>query len=241
MMDNEQFSQGRTFLARKGINLVAVFSLKDLPNSLLSCVKESEIEIKDYQRLVLLGHSGRQLWNALKDEGKCLFASKAPIDRFSRQIVEQAVRSYWNDSSFELLYPGDNLVPLQQLGKMAGWHHDSPMGVGINEDHGLWFAYRALFLIDAALPLNRQSPGASPCENCLESNCITACPAAALSRSESIDVGRCTQFRLEKSSPCRDRCLSRERCPVAPQRRYDREQIGYHYLQSLAVIQEYYS
>lgn len=240
MMDIEQFNQGVDFLERKGINLVAVFALDDLPDELCSSIKALGVDIKDYQRLVLLGHAGKSFWSVLKNEDKSLFDREAPIDLFSHQVVEQTVRSYWGDVLIEALYPGDSSIPLQQLGKMAGWHHKSPMGVGINEEYGLWFAYRALFLIDAPLPLRRKPSGISPCENCLDKFCITACPAAALDCSKDPEINRCSQFRVKKDSPCQDRCLARESCPVALDQRYSREQISYHYLQSLRVVQAYF-
>ncbi len=240
MMSRVEFDRGITFLEENGINLVAIFDLNDLPDRLHLDIKKLGIEIKAYQRLVLLGHSGRTLWKVLKDQDKKLFDSNAPIDQFSQQISEYTVKAYWGDVKTEMLYPGDNPISLQQLGKMAGWHHDSPMGVGINEEHGLWFAYRALFLIDAPLPLMKQPQGVSPCESCFDAPCVVTCPATALSSSESFKIERCSQFRIKSASPCRDRCLARESCSVASEQRYNREQISYHYLQSLAVIQEYY-
>lgn len=230
-----QFEKGLGFLEENGINLVAIFDLNNLPSGLLSGVKTS-----NYQRLVLLGHAGRTFWTALKAKDKALFDSTAPIDLFSRRIAEEVTETYWGGAKTELLYPNASVVPLQQLGKIAGWHHDSPMGVGINKKHGLWFAYRALFLIDSPLPLTQPLQSSSPCESCFDRPCIEVCPANALKSTESIEIQSCSRFRIKKHSACKDRCLARECCPAALEQRYDREQISYHYLQSLAVIKEYY-
>jgi hypothetical protein len=230
-----QFERGLDFLEENGINLVAVLDLNNLSSGLLSDVKT-----KNYQRLVLLGHAGRTLWNRLKDQDKGLFDSSAPIDLFSCRIVVEVAETYWGSAKIELLYPNASAVPLQQLGEIAGWHHDSPMGVGINKEHGLWFAYRALFLVDNLLPLTLPVQSSSPCESCFDSPCIEACPANALSSSAGIEIRRCSQFRIKKHSACEDRCLARECCPAAFEQRYDREQISYHYLHSLAVVKEYY-
>jgi hypothetical protein len=230
-----KFSQGIDFLKSRGINLVAIFDVNSLPQAL----KASGVKIKAGQRLVLLGHGGKRFWNELKREGIEPFHSEVPVDFFSQKIAEQLVSDYWGAASIEWLYPGNAAISLQQLGKLAGWHHDSPMGLGIHPEHGLWFAYRALFLIKAALPPTSQLQSRSPCVSCSLKSCLSVCPAGALNTSEFVDLGCCGEFRIQDNSPCEDRCLAREACPVATQNQYDREQISYHYLHSLAAIRKY--
>jgi hypothetical protein len=53
-------------------------------------------------------------------------------------------------------------------------------------------------------------------------------------------VTTCIDFRLQARSVCHDRCLSRMACPVAPEHRYDLDQLNYHYKYSLASIRRYY-
>ncbi len=234
-MEQLQFNQGLEFLKSRGINLVAIFDVNSIPQAL----KASGVNIKAGQRLVLLGHGGKRFWHGLKREGVESLHLEAPVDFFSQKIAEQLVSDYWGAAPIEWLYPGNAVISLQQLGKLAGWHHDSPMGLGIHPEYGLWFAYRALFLIEAALPLTVQRQNHSPCESCFVKSCLSSCPAGALNSSEVIDIDCCGEYRLQNDSSCNDRCLAREACPVAIQSQYDREQISYHFLHSLATIRKY--
>jgi hypothetical protein len=50
----------------------------------------------------------------------------------------------------------------------------------------------------------------------------------------------CIDFRLQEKSACQDRCLSRLACLVAPEHRYEPDQLRYHYTHSLANLRQYY-
>jgi hypothetical protein len=241
-MNETQFGRGLQHLAANGLNLVAVFDCEALPVPIRAPIEQGGIDLRDYQRLVLVGNAGRQLWQALQQARQTtpLLESDDPVDDFSRLTVEQTVRDHLADAPMSILYPGDIPIPLQRLGQMAGWHHDSPLGLGIHEMHGPWFAYRAAFLIDAPLPLRKGSPTRSPCESCRTHDCVAACPAGAVSFEQAIDTHACITHALTEGSPCRTRCLAREACPVAPQSRYERAQIRYHYERAIAAIEQYW-
>jgi epoxyqueuosine reductase len=128
---------------------------------------------------------------------------------------------------------------LQQLGELAGWSHPSPLGQGINPTYGVWFAYRAVFLTTAELPLTGGAPRPSPCDACLDKPCLSACPAGAVQPAR-FDIDGCANYRLQPASPCADRCLARMACPYFPEHRYSLEQIRYHYGRSLETLAAWY-
>jgi len=183
-------------------------------------------------QLHLFGHGGRALWRALKDSG---FESPEPVDDFSAATV----RRYFAEgleADYRLLFPDDALtLPLQQLGELAGWHHDSPFRVGVNRRFGSWFAYRAVALAATRLPVTPKAEWGAACPDCAVKPCINACPAGALV-SGSLELDRCIDYRLSEGSACADRCVARLACPVGCEHRYDREQVAYHYGRSLITL-----
>jgi hypothetical protein len=160
-----------------------------------------------------------------------------PIDAHSLRAIGAALA----DRPHRVLYPGvgSSTVPLARLGALAGWHHPSPLGLGIHPEHGLWFAYRALVVLAAPdLEPTPPAPGGPPCESCVDQPCLRACPAGAVDPA-GFRVRECVEFRVREASPCQDRCLARLACPVGAASRYDPDQLAYHYLQSLATIRRY--
>ncbi len=174
------------------------------------------------------------MWEAMQTSG---FSGKTdPIDSFSKGVVQRWLSANYPEAAFETVYPaGQRLVPLQQLGALAGWHHASPFRVGINREWGSWFAYRVALLIDAELPVTEPEDWDSPCVECAEKPCITACPAGAVGGTSDM-LPRCIDFRLQENSSCARQCLSRLACPVAMEHRYSSEQLNYHYGVSLQTI-----
>lgn len=241
LSDSEKFALARERLKTVGLDMVAVFDPAELPQPIVEPLLLAIDQGRPFQRVVLFGHSGRKFWEALSSEGKSLFETSEPVDRFSRQSIEAVLEQSWKGMAVQFLYPGRHIIPLQQLGRLAGWHHDSPLGIGIKDGVGLWFAYRALVLIDAPIPVSQPESYSSPCDRCVESQCVSTCPADALSRDQAIDLQSCAGFRLQEASVCSDRCIARESCNVGLEYRYCREQIQYHYCHSLLTLKEYYS
>lgn len=214
-----------------GLNLQAVFNLDDLPPEIRTQLAAGP----EWQQLILIGHGGRRLWEAVQASG---IASADPIDDFTIRTVEQWFVRQYPEHRYELRYPGERSVGLQALGKLAGWHHDSPFMVGVNAAWGSWYAYRALLLCDTDFAPTPVMSGVSPCLSCPAAPCIAACPAGALAGGE-FSLGKCLAWRKQPDSSCRTGCLARIACPVASEHRYAGEQIRHSYSISLRMIEQY--
>ena len=151
-------------------------------------------------------------------------------------LAEQICARHLPTQRLRLLYPGPLPLPLQQLGALAGWHHPSPLGLGIHPHYGLWFAYRAALLTDAELALTPRLEAASPCASCADKPCVSACPVGAVSVDAAFDLNACVDWRLRPDSSCRAGCAARQACPAGAQWRYTPEQTGYHAHRSLAAL-----
>jgi hypothetical protein len=212
-----------------GLNLQAVFDLAALPAEMRALLDPAN----RYRQLILIGHGGRTLWEQVKAAG---LASAHPIDEFTTATVEAWFAAQLSEVSHELIYPGDGPVGLQALGRLAGWHHESPFRVGVNAEWGSWFAYRAVALADTDLPVTAPMSGASPCVSCPGLPCVTACPAGALDERE-FSLQKCIAYRKQPDSRCRITCVARTSCPVRPEHRYDDAQIAHSYSRSMAMIE----
>jgi len=221
-------------LADSGFNLLAVFDLDTLPLTIRQSIKAIAPEA-DYRQLLLFGHGGRRMWQALAASAG--ITGENPLDDFSVDVVAR----YFSDENpanrYRLIYPQHpGMLPLQQLGRLAGWHHDSPFRIGVNDRWGSWFAYRAVALADTAFVPSLPMVDASPCEACVSKPCISACPVVS---GNEILLDNCLDERLGDGSSCARSCLARMACPVKTEHRYGPEQMAYHYDCSLVTIRRY--
>lgn len=201
-------------------------------------------EAKSYSQLLVFAHGGQRLWHQVTRKNDALRNGRAPrhpIDRFSTASVLAFLESI-NCHDFWLMYPREGLhLDLRGLGRQLGWHHDSPMGIGIHEEYGTWFAYRAVVAVNTRF-ITSSSAGIvreSPCESCVDKPCVSACPVGAVKADGDFDLEACSEERLREGSGCADRCLARIACPVGEKHMYHPEQISYHYSRSLVSLKEF--
>ena len=220
-----------------GLNLCAVFDIQNLPKDLLPSVQS--IHKNKYQQLIVFAHAGKKMWQALQDSP--FQAVTNPIDSFSKHTVQQYLKHEHPEVEYQVVYPDEQqIIPLQKLGFLAGWHHESPFRIGINQTYGSWFAYRVVVLANTNLTPTQTITAPSPCENCTDKPCITVCPAEALTTG-NLSLQTCLNYRLKEHSKCQTTCLSRIRCSIANEHRYSHEQIQYHYTVSMETIRSYHT
>jgi len=220
-----------SFLDDAGLNRQHVFDLDSLPAEVLATLGVQAGETQ----LILIGHAGRRLWECVQASG---ITGSDPIDDYSMQTVSRWFAQELPDRRFRILFPGERVIGLQTLGKLAGWHQPSPIMVGVDVEWGSWYAYRAVVVADTDFAPSSVLEGRSPCPTCA-APCITACPANALDQGR-FDLDACSHYRLRPDSPCAHGCLARQACPAGSAHRYDEAQIRHSYSRSLAVIREYY-
>jgi len=234
-MEN-QLTRSRNFLASQGFNLFAVLDLQTMPETILQPLRQDEIALSSYQRVILIGAAGLEMWERLKAFG---FKSDNPVDHFSLVTGEKCLQEFFEINKWLTIFPSNIPLPLQQFGELAGWSHRSPLGLSIHPEYGTWFAYRAVFLIEDDVPVTRSEKTNPPCDTCIDTPCVNACPVGAVSVSESLKLESCMNYRLKETSPCATRCLARMACPVGREYRYTDEQLAYHGNVSLNSLTRY--
>ncbi|MFK7804798.1 MAG: hypothetical protein AB8G95_24410 [Anaerolineae bacterium] len=234
------FQRNVVELSQLGLNLSAVFDVPQLPSAITQVLCQNDIELDKYSSLVLLGNGGTAFWDALDRSG---IDQPDPIDRFSLDLTQQLINCLTPDSQSSaeqhlILYPQtDFIIPLQQLGELAGWGTPSPIGNSIHAEFGLWFAFRSAFLTTVSLPATIVQQRPSPCETCIDKPCQKACPAGAvLENVRQFKLGQCLDYRLTPKSACASSCLARQACPIGVEHQYPDWAIQQLYGSSLASI-----
>jgi len=223
------------YLQNEGINLIAVMNLTELSEDLRTKLTACFSELDSYSQLLLFGHAGKRFWQRLIESK---VTSPNQVDDRSVQVIKTCLANVASASDYKILYPGSSMLPLQDLGRLSGWHHDSPLGLGIHPSYGLWFAYRGVVLSKTTFTPTVSLTNPSPCLSCKDKNCIATCPAKALS-PDRFDVKKCVSYRLTEESTCTAKCIARIACPVGSEHRYAEDQLNYHYSHSLATIKRF--
>ena len=215
-----------SLLNQSGLNRQAIFDVADLPENI-----RNKLNTKSGQ-LILIGHGGRLLWEKVQAAN---LSSSDPIDDFTIATIQRWFADFLPGQHFQILYPGDQPIGLQALGKLAGWHQPSPFMVGIDSEWGSWFAYRAVVLADTNFQPTLAIDRNSPCVTCQSKDCISNCPAGALDEA-NFSLPKCLAYRKLPDAKCHFTCLARVSCPVGSEHRYSAEQLHHTYSISLRYI-----
>jgi len=232
-ISNDAFVQGEQWLEHCGFNLRAVLDVCAFSSALAAAWDETRIPRRPGERLVLLGMGGSVLWDWMNAQD---LSDADPFDAVSRRAALVVAERFWEDPAPRLLYPGDALIPLQQLGRWVGWSAPSPLGLDISPVFGPWFAFRAAFLTTAALPFTKPRTVVSPCDTCEDSPCISTCPVGAVTKEDAFNRQVCIGQRLDDQKGCGIQCQSRLACPVGVEWRYPPAQLRYHGERSLRSL-----
>jgi hypothetical protein len=179
------------------------------------------------QTVILIGNVGSELWDRSSAEIEAL-GDPDPLDRWTRDVIEPIAASV---GGLALLpFTGPPYWPFQRWAERAEGVRQSPIGIQIHPEFGLWHAYRAAILLReaTALPPREQ---AHPCDTCVDRPCLTHCPVNAFS-SAGYDVDRCVDHVAalqNEPGSCSDvGCLARLACPVGAAWRYHPEHARFH-------------
>jgi hypothetical protein len=182
----------------------------------------------------LVGNVGSSYWKDFSGSAEYRDGLDDPLDRWSRRIAGTLAAEF----ALQPVYPfeGPPYYPFQQWARRAEGLAQSPLGIMMHVEHGLWHSYRFGLLgtdFDVAAVSN---PLESPCLTCTDRPCLRACPVDAFDGAE-YDVESCAAFlRGTPDADCHRRgCLARNACPVAPGLRYVPEQSAFHLRAFLAA------
>ena len=181
----------------------------------------------DRPSIALVGNIGSSYWPVFSHSDEYLDGEPDPLDRWSRRVAEVIAAEF----PVHPVYPfeGPPYYPFLQWAQRAEALAQSPIGIMIHPEYGLWHSYRfallgAEFEAAQAPPLQE-----SPCLRCQPQPCLHSCPVDAYD-DNGYDVERCAGYLWRTpQAECHDRgCIARYACPVAPQLSYVAEQGRFH-------------
>ncbi|MGU9957761.1 MAG: hypothetical protein ACNYPI_09150 [Arenicellales bacterium WSBS_2016_MAG_OTU3] len=233
-MNQDVFNAIETRIKNSGFNLFARFT----PAQIDDCLAETDITLNQSEQLWLLGNAGPGLWSHLTPAH---LSCEHPIDEYSITTISAILDDLLAGKNYRFVYPGDSLIPLQQLGILADWCQPSKLGVGISPEFGTWFAYRIAVIVGPLATLEPviRSPSPDVCAACVDAPCIAACPVSAV-KNDKFEREICARRRLSENSDCAKTCAARAACPVGQDFRYGHKQIEYHGTRSLTSLRKYY-
>lgn len=174
--------------------------------------------------VVLVGNAGPAIWQAFEAGRR---EEPNPLDAWTRRVVDPIAAGL----GALAVYPNDRPYrPFQRWAARAEPVHRSPLGLLIHPEYGLWHAYRAALLFtDPIAGMPEVVVGKSPCDQCADKPCLTACPVGAFTE-RGYDVEACaTYVRSGREPHCMALgCQARAACPVGKTYRYDGAQLQFH-------------
>ena len=177
--------------------------------------------------LLLVGNAGSGMWPAFAASEEAKDGAPDALDRWSRRIVTRLARTL--DAAAHFPFGGPPWLPFIRWAQRAGPVHPSPIGPLVHPDHGLWHAYRGALAFRERLDLPSRDERASPCEDCAERPCLSACPVGAFSAG-GYDVDKCVAH-IEHPAGVRcfgGGCLARHACPAGRDAAYGAPQAAFH-------------
>lgn len=179
--------------------------------------------------VIVVGNVGGTIWQRFRREERDV---AEPLDDWTRRMLEPVAARF----GAGYVHPSDEpFIPMQRWAQRADDVFDSPIGLLIHPDHGLWHAYRgALLFGEPVVGLPPTGRSASPCASCADQPCRTACPVDAFTTDGTVLVGydhvRCRDHvRSGREPRCLIRgCAARRACPVNADGAYDVDQMTFH-------------
>jgi hypothetical protein len=171
---------------------------------------------------LIVGNAGGAMWRAFAPN---IDGEPNPLDRWTKKVVDPIAEEF----GARAVYPfGPDAPPFQRWAVRAETLYPSPLGILIHPEYGLWHAYRAALLFAERLHLPRLSDTRSPCDDCAERPCLSACPVGAFSNAR-YDVAACATHISEPAASCHSLgCLARAACPIGREWRYPNAQLYFH-------------
>jgi hypothetical protein len=177
--------------------------------------------------LVMLGNAGAGFWDHFSGSPEFSDGERDPLNRWSARVVGEMAARY----RALPLFPsqGPPFLPFVRWAKRAEPVAESPLGMLIHPDYGLWHAWRGALAFGEPVepPVPDRRP--RPCDDCEGQPCLSACPVGAFSGA-SYDLAACAAHIVSDSGrACMDGgCAARNACPVGPAYRYPPDQVRFH-------------
>lgn len=187
--------------------------------------------------LVLVGNAGPAMWPVFVGAPEARDGAPDPLNRWSARVLGALAAAFGAEALFP--FGGPPYHPFVAWAKRAEAVRESPLGMLIHPDYGLWHAYRGALVFAQRLDVPPRDPRPRPCDTCADQPCLSTCPVAAFTPA-GYDVDACAaHIAAPAGVACMDfGCAARRACPVGPNYLYDPAQARFHMAAFRRVRQE---
>lgn len=177
--------------------------------------------------MVLVGNAGPAMWQRFKLSPEIADAALDPLNRWTQRIIDALAE----DLGARALYPfgGPPHRPFVDWAKRCEPVRESPLGILIHPEFGLWHAYRGALAFATHVNVPEVAQSARPCDLCAEKPCLSACPVGAFDGIR-YDLNACvSQVESPEGRECLGGgCQARRACPHGVSYGYSNSQAEFH-------------
>ena len=162
--------------------------------------------------IALLGMA-RNGWDVFAASAEASDGIEDPMDRWSLRIVTALAREV--DAVPLFPFGGPPYQPFLRWAEATGCIWQSPLGMSIHAERGLWMSFRGALGFAAPRPDLVAAAVQRPCETCADKPCLGACPVNAFDDG-FYDVPTCvSHIAVPDGADCLGQgCKARRACPV---------------------------
>jgi len=175
--------------------------------------------------IVLFGPAEPGFWDHFRQQPEWRDRQPDPVDRWSRRVISHIADATGSQAIFP--FGGPPHAPFIGWALRSGRAWASPVGLLVHDRAGLMVSYRGALAVAEKLPTD--PPQVSPCQNCPDRPCLTACPVQALGPT-GYDLTACHGWLDDPDGQdCMAQgCAARRACPLS--HRYGRhpDQSAHH-------------
>lgn len=164
-----------------------------------------------YRSVALLAPQEPDFWAAFSASPERSDGRPHPLDRWSRRVVGGIACALGTEAAFP--FAGPPWAPFTAWARRSGRAWESPVGLLVHDEAGLWISFRGAVLLEEEAPV---ATSVRPCDGC-PAPCLSACPVEALGPA-GYDLDRCHAL-LDSGADCRQGCRVRRACPIGAGRR----------------------
>ncbi len=176
--------------------------------------------------LILLGPREPGFWATFTGSPEYRDGAPDALDRWSARVIGALA----GEIGGRAFFPSDGppYHPFFRWALDSGRAWQSPVRLLVHDTAGLFASYRGAIGLAERLDLP-PVPAASPCDNCTDMPCLSACPADAMT-GEGYDVPACKSFlQTDAGRDCLiGGCLVRCACPVSQSYGRLKDQSAFH-------------
>ncbi|MCP4492183.1 MAG: 4Fe-4S dicluster domain-containing protein [Gammaproteobacteria bacterium] len=181
---------------------------------------------KPAKAIALVGNIGSSFWSVFSQTKEFVDGKPDPLDRWSVRVARQLAPEF--DAIPVFPSQGPPYPPFLQWAQRAENLHQSPLGLMIHPQYGLWHAYRFALALPEIIQTDHDGEE-SPCLRCIDKPCLNTCPVAAFTTA-GYDVSACAKYlQTTPQAECfQHGCMARFSCPVGSKYRYVDAQSQFH-------------